>query len=217
MATATAPRERHWREDTDSNSKYFTHADIAELSGGGTELTVQIAAATPDGIETPGEKKKRAVLLRFVGVERPLGLNPTNGLKVEELLGTGIYTRWIGRCITTYITRCDRPRKKGDPAAGPGEREKIINVPCVRIRQTLPGPAAPVYGVKGTSQSAGPDAPPDFDLDGWRATLSDCETKAALDKYRAELNAMNLRGAAKAAIKDAVLAAAERIAAEAAR
>lgn len=211
MATAqnAAPaKERHWREDTDSNSKYFTHADIAELSGGGTELTVQIAAATPDGIETPGEKKKRAVLLRFVGVERPLGLNPTNGAKVEELLGTGIYARWVGRSITVYITRCDRPRKKTDPEAGPGEKERIINVPCVRVRQKLPGPTTPVYGVKAAT---GPDAPPDFDLDGWRATLADCGTVEELAKARAELNAIGLKGDTRKAIAVAIETARVRI------
>lgn len=207
-------RERHWRDDTDTNSEFFTHADISQLNGG-QDMTVQIAKAIGGGIDVQdGKKPKRAVLLHFVGVERPLGLNPTNASKIEEMLGTGIYRRWVGQAITLYITRCDRPRKKTDPEPGPGENRKIINVPCVRVRPQKPPTGVAIYGVATAEPSTAPvEAQPDFDLDGWRATLAGCMTIAALDDCRADLNALGLRGAARTAIGAAIEAARTRIAA----
>lgn len=205
--------ERDWREDTDRNSNYFTHADITELTKGGTEITVRIVKAVAGKVKT--RKSKRAVLLTFAGgIEKPLGLNPTNATSIEKLLGTEKYARWVGSAITLYISRTDRGRTEDDPEPGPGEKPGTINVKCVRVRPMRPPSDATVYGeaTSRTLESVPATAPEPFDLDGWLAAIADCETPSDLTSLRAKLNATARPKEARAPLAAAIKAAEERIA-----
>lgn len=203
--------ERDWREDTDRNSNYFTHADITELTKGGTEITVRIVKAVAGKVKT--RKSKRAVLLTFGGgIDKPLGLNPTNATAIEKLLGTEKYVRWVGKSVTLYISRTDRGRTEDDPEPGPGEKPGTINVKCVRVRPKLPGPDAAVYGESAPRalESVPADETP-FDLEGWLARFVTCTTSSELTQARADLNATRRPKESRAPLAAAIEAADKRI------
>jgi hypothetical protein len=206
MANEATDPDQHWRKVTSSNSEWFTHGDIRRLTNGGDSMVVRIAAARAGKGKFQGGTKD-GVILRFVGCERPLMLNPTNGTMVERLFGDGIYNHWIGRDLTLYIGRATRGRKRDDPPPGPGESDKTIEVDCVRIRPMLPAKNAAPYGV--TSVTASPA--PDFDLDGWLAAIADCPTREEFEQLRADLNATKRPASAREPLAKAIEAARLRL------
>jgi hypothetical protein len=206
MSEAMDP-DQHWRKVTDSNSEWFTHADIRRATDGGDTIVVRISGARAGSGKFQGGSKK-GVVLRFVGFDRPLMVNPTNGTMLERLLG-GIYNRWVGRDITVYIGRATRGRKRDDPPAGPGESDKTIEVDAVRIRPMLPAKGAVPYGVANGNAPASPS--PDFDLDGWLAAIADCPTREEFEQLRADLNGTKRPASAREPLAKAIEAARVRL------
>lgn len=117
---------RHWKTMTDSNSKWFTYAQIHELTGG-SDCTVRVIGAKQGLIE---QSKRRVVALELEGIEKPLGLNPTNAQSITDLYGTGIVADWVDAkiLVTLYIGRDKDPKHPGQLCD------------CVRVRPKKPTP-----------------------------------------------------------------------------
>jgi hypothetical protein len=127
-------RKKAWAEMTDRNSKWFTWADILEMTDGKQEVTVRVVKAAQGKID---QSNKRVVALTFDGVAKPLGLNATTAKSITSLYGTEYPSDWEAQRITLtlYIGRDKDPTIPG----------AMCN--CVRVRNRKPADAQ-VRGAK---------------------------------------------------------------------
>lgn len=105
----------HWKTMCDKDYLYVFHL-------GGREVVVEIERVR--GVELIGEKGKRTKkpAIWFVGKEKPLALNMTNGATIAALYGPEVES-WIGKKITLYPTTTEFGGKTCE---------------CIRIRPTIP-------------------------------------------------------------------------------
>ena len=125
-------RRKSWVEMTDRNSKWFTWADIVELTGGRQEVTLRVVRADQGKIE---QSKKRVVALHLedasgVKVDKPLGLNPTNAKTITAIYGTDKPDDWADKhvLLTLFVGRANDP---SSPIKG-------AQCNCVRIKPVIP-------------------------------------------------------------------------------
>lgn len=114
----------HWRSMV-GERRFF---DVADL--GGKDLLVQVESARPGVVSAVINGKKqdtRAVLVKFVGHERPLAFKATLAKAFVSLHGTGDIDQWAGRWL--WLTSAMVP----DPSGGRGALCE-----AVRIRPGLP-------------------------------------------------------------------------------
>lgn len=105
---------------------------IAEVYGGnwltaddlvGREVTVTIESVTIH--DMPDGKKKAA--LHFIGKEKALLLNVTNGNTLAELFGTDEMDNWEGQRFRMFVAKVDFQGKR---------------VPAIRVKAATSKPAA---------------------------------------------------------------------------
>lgn len=196
----------HWRMHHQSNSNYFTFADIMRLSGGKRELVVKIEKA--EGAEVEGMEGRDdsvgRVVVKFVGIDKPLVSNVTNNSTLEMITGTPDVASWAGAVVSLVVGRTKRGRKRSDPPPGPGENRKTIEVDCVRVKPAKVAADIAVYGVAG-------GVAPDFDLDGWRAAIAGCKTTEDLTRVRVELTAAKPPATVGPALRKAIANAEDAI------
>lgn len=103
----------------------------------GRDVDVQIAKVTAGEVVGEGGRKARKPVLAFVGKERRLALNRTNGKTVAALYGTDVES-WAGKWITLYATTTTMAGEVVD---------------CIRVRprvpQVKPDTAPPADGAPG--------------------------------------------------------------------
>ena len=93
----------------------------------GREVTVQIERCIAGEIAGEKGRKSKKPILKFVGKEKKLAVNKTNGKTIASLYGTDT-DNWAGQWITIYPTTTDFG----------GE-----TVDCIRVRPQVPKRAAP--------------------------------------------------------------------------
>jgi hypothetical protein len=196
---AEPAKKAHWRALTETNSNNFTFGDILEINPDGADLTVQVVSAKGGVVEGNLDGKMtrtRKVILTFVGIKRPLGLNPTNARTIAGIYGTPYPADWEAQQIklTLYATKT---KLKGE----------IVD--CVRIRPVKPAANVPVYGVASGNGATSPA--PDFDLDGWLAAIADCPTREEFEQLRADLNGTKRPASAREPLAKAIESARVRL------
>lgn len=130
-----------------TSEKWLTASDLYSLKGERfVEIDAEIVRVEQGEANNPGSdktKKLPAVFLRSLknGQElpKPLGLNATNGLTIENLAGTDDYKRWPGVRVTLFVI----------PDARFGREKR----PAIRIRPT--SPAAPATGATSSQPQQG--------------------------------------------------------------
>ena len=112
------------------------------------EIDAEIVRVEQGEADQPGSDKKKklpAVFLRSLrnGQEmpKPLGLNVTNGMTIENMVGTDDYKRWPGTRITLFVI----------PDARFGREKR----PAIRIR-----PMPPSSGQQQSAPTSNPAPPP---------------------------------------------------------
>lgn len=142
--------KQHWRSLTDSRSDTFNAADLYQLTEGAptTDLNVKIESAGGGSVKDyDTNKDSRKVMLRFVGVSKPLGLAAVNCRAMETITGSPFPRDWAGAIITLYVGKAERGRRKSDPEPDdPADLRKKIVVDAVRIRPRKVDANAPHYG-----------------------------------------------------------------------
>lgn len=125
----------HYKTMYDDSDMLFSH-DL-----GGREVTVQIKRVY--GGELIGEKgrKSKKPFVEFVGKQKKLALNKSNGKTIARMYGTDT-KEWEGKWLTLYPTTTEFG----------GE-----TVDCIRIRPKVP------TGKGSAKQAAEPESPPDAD------------------------------------------------------
>ena len=101
----------------ESSSNYLKADDLK-----GKTVLVKINNIEVHEFENEGKKKKQ-IVLSFVGKEKVLGLNVTNANSIAKILGDDT-DEWLGGEIKIYPTTTDFGDKK--------------NVPCIRVIEKLP-------------------------------------------------------------------------------
>lgn len=115
---------------------WLTADDLA-----GREVTVTIESVS---IHDMNDGKKKAAL-HFVGKDKALLLNVTNGNTIAELLGTDEMDNWEGSRIRLYVAKVDFQGKR---------------VPAIRVKDAAAVPAPPAR--KPAAQPPPPRIEPDF-------------------------------------------------------
>ena len=88
----------------------------------GQDVTVTIERVEPGEIEGKQGEIKRMPFVYFRGINKPLGINKTNGKSIAAMYTTDT-SKWIGKRLTLY------------PTTTPYEGE---NKECIRIRPGVP-------------------------------------------------------------------------------
>jgi len=109
---------RRWFDDSGMLYAY----DLDDSPGKDHDTVVQIEKAW--GGEVVGEKgrKSKKPILKFVGLEKTLALNKTNGKTISRLYGKD-GAKWAGCWVTLYVTTVDYDGETRD---------------CIRIRPSRP-------------------------------------------------------------------------------
>ena len=113
-----------------TSAKWFTHADLYDLKAEKYfELDVEVLRVEQGEAEQPNSGRKQKLPALFakalrsgVALPKPLGLNTTNALAVESIVGSDDYKRWPGTKVTFFVIMDAR-----DPNGG-GKR------PAIRIK-----------------------------------------------------------------------------------
>lgn len=122
-------------------------ARVSEVYGGnwltaddlnGREVTVTIESVS---IHEMNDGRKKAAL-HFVGKEKALLLNVTNGNTIAELLGTDEMDNWEGSRIRLYVAKVDFQGKR---------------VPAIRVKDAAAVPAPPARKPVAPRAAAEPD------------------------------------------------------------
>lgn len=160
-----------------TSEKWFTASDLYDLRGERyIELDVEIVSVSQGEANQPGSdktKKLPALTLRSLRsgkpLPKPLGLNVTNGLAIEQIANTDDYKRWPGTRLTLFVI----------PDAKFGRERR----PAIRVRPTAPSSGQRSNASAQTSAPSGPAAdaadnntPPPIDGDEARE-LEELERK----------------------------------------
>ena len=112
----------NWRKAMKLNEVYESSSNYLKADDlKGKTIRVKINEVEVHEFENDGKKKKQLVLY-FVGKEKVLGLNITNANSIAKILGDDT-DHWIGGEIKIYPTTTDFGDKK--------------NVPCIRVIEDL--------------------------------------------------------------------------------
>ncbi len=99
-------------------SDYLSAVDLA-----GKDHSLTISAVERVGLMNPGSKREESkVRISFAGAKKFLVCNKTNAKTIAGLHGTEA-TKWIGKAITIYPTKC---------------RNGPSMVDCIRVRDAIP-------------------------------------------------------------------------------
>lgn len=109
---------RRWFDDSGMLYAY----DLEDSPGKDHDTVVQIEKAW--GGEVTGEKgrKSKKPILKFVGLDKTLALNKTNGKSIKKMYGKD-GEKWAGCWVTLYVTTVDYDGETRD---------------CIRIRPNKP-------------------------------------------------------------------------------
>jgi len=110
----------------------------------GREVTVQIEKCFAGELQGEKGRKSKKPMLKFVGKEKKLAINKTNGKTIATMYGPDT-DDWAGKWITLYPTTTDFG----------GE-----TVECIRIRPMVPKGRTASNG-RGKSEPPAPSSPVD--------------------------------------------------------
>lgn len=99
--------------------EYIGHWDLA-----GRDVTVTISKVIGGELTAPGGRKNKKPVLYFVGKEKGMVLNRTNGKTIAAMYGVKTED-WIGKRVILYVSVTRNPDGSGD-------------VDCIRVRPTPP-------------------------------------------------------------------------------
>lgn len=112
----------------------------------GRDCTVQIEKVQAGEVQGEQGRKSKKPIIKFVGKDKKLAINRTNGKTIAQLYGTDTES-WVGQAITIYPTTTNFG----------GE-----TVECIRIRPQRPERKATNGNGKGRAATSAPkqDEPP---------------------------------------------------------
>jgi hypothetical protein len=102
----------------------------------GREVTVQIEKVFPGVLKGDKGRESKKPMVKFVGKDKKLALNKTNGKTIAKLYGKET-DEWAGKLITIYPTTTEFG----------GE-----TVDCIRVKPTVPQPRANGNGKSGNGK-----------------------------------------------------------------
>lgn len=130
----------HWRTMVGER----THFDVADLNG--QDLTIQIEACREGvvkGMVSGKLQETRAVLVKYVGVDRLHAYKATLCKSMVSLYGTGDVAKWPGKWVTLHAAMVNDPQIRG------------AKCEAIRIRPAVPSEQQ-IAAAKG-GKSSGPN------------------------------------------------------------
>ena len=109
----------HYRRMFDSNEFLFAY-DLEDAKG--RDVVVEIEKVSAGEITGEKGRKNKLPVVKFVGREKKLGLNKTNGKSIARLYGNDT-DKWPGKSIALYVTNTEFN----------GESRE-----CIRVRPFVP-------------------------------------------------------------------------------
>jgi len=151
---------RRWFDDSGMLYAY----DLEDAQSKDKDTTLQIEKAW--GGEVVGEKgrKSKKPIVKFVGLDKTLALNKTNGKTIARLYGKD-GTKWPGCWVTLYVTSVDYDGETRD---------------CIRIRPSRPDVQRPAQNGKRA---------PRFDVEAMIVSFDACDDSEVFDSLEAERKA----------------------------
>lgn len=118
--------------------KFLEKEFLYEYDLEGRDFTLTIAKVEGGELTGEGGKTTKKPIVTFVGAKKKLALNATNGATIAGMYGCHV-EEWIGKKITLFPSVTNFGKQK--------------NLPCIRIRPTVPtekaAPAAREPGEEG--------------------------------------------------------------------
>lgn len=153
---------RRWFDDSGMLYSY----DLEDSPGRDHDTVVQIEKAW--GGEVTGEKgrKSKKPILKFVGLEKCLALNKTNGKTIRKMYGKD-GDKWPGCWITLYVTTVDYDGETRD---------------CIRVRPQRPDAQRPAQNGRGQQRRT-------VDVEAMIASYDGCDDPEVFDALEADRKA----------------------------
>jgi len=175
---------RRWFDDSGMLYAY----DLEEHQG--RDAVVQIEKAW--GGEVTGEKgrKSKKPIVKFVGLDKTLALNKTNGKTIARMYGKD-GSKWAGCWVALYVTTVDYDGETRD---------------CIRIRPNKPDVQRPAQNGKRAPKQ-------EVDIESMIAAYGGCDDMEMFDALESDRKAAwaAIGSADKPRVKDAATQAHKRI------